>query len=206
VLGSESEMVRFHFAPAFEVVVAPEFPGDGDWRCPFFAYEREGVVQVASGTTWGAPTVVEVSLADDSRWIGTFAAGGLGGTSGVFATPDPFGLCVVNDGLAYLVDVRYPENGAAPLHWQVEQVVEVREPSRLLLVRFIDMVALGSEGVAWRSPRLAVDDLRVVSTVDGMIECTLDNLGGSETITLDAVTGEQVAGTRMDSFWPPDAR
>jgi len=39
----------------------------------------------------------------------------------------------------------------------------------------------------------------------GIIECTLDNLGGSPTITLDATSGQQLTSTRLDSFWPPDA-
>lgn len=75
----------------------------------------------------------------------------------------------------------------------------------LLLVRFIDIVALGPSGVAWRSARLAVDDLAVVIASPEAVVCSLDNLGGSETITLDPLTGEQLSGTRLDSFWPPEA-
>ncbi len=97
------------------------------------------------------------------------------------------------------------ERGAQVVHAQVGQVEAVTEPSLLLLVRFTDIVAIGSNGVAWKSPRLAVDDLRVMSTSGGIIQCSLYNLGGSPTITVDAATGEQRDGTRLDSFWPPDA-
>ena len=127
------------------------------------------------------------------------------GDSGVYATPSPRRLCVLADGLAYLVGVNAAQHGADVVHDQVGQVEVVVDPELLLLVRFIDIVAIGVDGVAWRSPRLAVDDLRVVSTVGGIIQCSLDNLGGSPTIALDAATGAQREGTRLDSFWPPDA-
>ena len=85
------------------------------------------------------------------------------------------------------------------------QVEAVAEPALLLLVRFIDIVAIGATGVAWASSRLAIDDLRVTSASGGLIQCSLDNLGGTSTITVDAATGEQLDGTRLDSLWPPDA-
>jgi hypothetical protein len=56
-----------------------------------------------------------------------------------------------------------------------------------------------------RSPRLAVDDLRVVSTSDGIITCSFDNLGETSTIALAAITGERIEGTRLKSLRPPDA-
>ena len=101
--------------------------------------------------------------------------------------------------------LRAPGDGAEIAHDQVVQVEAVAEPALLLLVRFMDIVAIGASGIEWASPRLAVDDLRVTSTSGGLIRCSLDNLGGTPTITLDAATGEQRDGTRLDSFWPPDA-
>ena len=195
----------FHFSAAYDVIIDPEFPGDGDWRCPVIGFGRDGRPQEDFDSRWGAPTVVEVIPIDGERWVAQFAAGGLGGVSDVYATPAPDRLCVVADGLAYLVDVDAADGAAQVVHDQVWQIEAVTEPSLLLLVRFIDIVAIGAEGVAWRTPRLAVDDLRVVNTSGGIIECSLDNLGGSSTISIDAATGRQVDGTRLDSFWPPDA-
>jgi hypothetical protein len=190
----------------FDVVVDPEFPGDGDWGCPMFAFDREGRIAGNAESRWGPPTVVDVLPQPGERWVGSFAAGGLGGVSGVFATPAPAQLCVVVDGLAYVVDVHNPGSGAVIAHDQVWQVEFIEEPARLLLlIRFIDIVALGEAGIAWRTPRVAVDGLRVVQAGPGGIECTCFNLNGTETITLDPFTGEQVAGTRLDSFWPPEA-
>jgi hypothetical protein len=65
----------------------------------------------------------------------------------------------------------------------------------LFLVSFIDIVAIGITGIAWCTPRLAVDDLHVVRTTSDVIECTLDNLGGTQTVTLDAPLLTGVART-----------
>jgi hypothetical protein len=75
----------------------------------------------------------------------------------------------------------------------------------LLFVPFIDMVAVGPSGFEWRTPRLCVDDLHVREVSPAAIICSCDNLGGTPTITLDPGSGAQLEGTRLDSFWPPDA-
>jgi hypothetical protein len=144
--------------------------------------------------------VLDVRPEGARRWVGQYAAGGLGGITGVYACPNPRQLCVVADGLAYLTDVDGPDRGSLVAHDQVGQVVEGEGRPLLLLVRFIDIVALGPRGVAWRSRRLAVDDLRVTRAVGDVIECSLDNPGGTPTITLDSATGEQTDGTRLN--WP----
>lgn len=127
------------------------------------------------------------------RWVGQYAAGGLGGISGAFACPSPDHLCVLVDGLAYLTDVGAPTSGSVVAHDQVGQVVPTTD--LLLLVRFVDIVAIGRHGIAWRTERRAVDDLRVIRATSEVIECSLDNLGGSPTIAIDAATGEQIEGT-----------
>ena len=154
---------------------------------------------------WGTPFVARIEPASGTSWVAMFAAGGLGSFRGAFATPDPRSLVVVADGLAYLVDTERPSNSAAVIYDQVHQVVPCREPRLLLLVRFIDIVALGTAGVAWSTTRLCVDDLWVRRVERHTIVCSCDNLGGTSTITLDAASGAQIDGTRLDSFWPPDA-
>ena len=190
------------FAPSYAVVIDPEFPGDGDWGCDVFGFGRDGRLEKPFHSVWGTPFVVEVRPASAHRWVGQYAAGGLGGISGAFACPSPDHLCVLVDGQAYLTDVGAPASGSVVAHDQVGQVVASAD--LLLLVRFIDIVAIGRDGIAWRTKRLAVDDLRVIRATSDVIECSLDNLGGSSEIAIDAATGEQIEGTRLDSFWPPD--
>jgi hypothetical protein len=153
----------------------------------------------------GPPFVVLIDPDGGQHWVAMLEAGGLGGLRGAFATPEPHLLAVVVDGLTSLLDARSPGLPAQIVYDQVHQVVPIADPPLLLFVRFFDIVAIGPTGIAWRTPRLCVDDLDVREVDAGGIVCSCDNLGGTPTITLDPATGAQVDGTRLDSFWPPDA-
>ena len=74
------------------------------------------------------------------------------------------------------------------------------DPPLLILVRFLDAVAIGSDGIKWKSARLCADDLRLLQATPRGLVFEGDNLGGSATITVDPETGEQTAGTRIN--WP----
>jgi hypothetical protein len=148
-----TEMGRFHWAssgPAYDVEVDPEFPGDGLWSSPVYAFDRDGQVQSDFVSRWGAPIIVHVQPEDSPSWVGMFPAGGLGGVSGVHATPSPRHLCVVVDGWAYLVRVDAPDEGAVIAHDAVERIVPMAEPPLLLLISSIDAVTLGRDGVEGR--------------------------------------------------------
>jgi hypothetical protein len=194
------------FAPTFDVECGAEFPGDGSWGCPILGFDRQGNLGEPFESRWGSPTVVRVQPHDADEWVGTFAAGGLGGLSGIYGCPSPRDLCVIADGLVYLVEVTKPHAGAVVLHDQVHQVVRVAEHDLVLFVRCIDIVALGVKGIAWRTQRLVVDDLWVRQAVRDFIICSGDNLGGTPEIEIDPQTGRQTAGTVLSSFWPPRAR
>lgn len=190
---------RQSFARAYEVDLDPEFPADGAWPCRVFSFDRDGHLQAELVSRWGAPRIVRIRPATSPEWVGMFASGGLGGVSGVFVTPSPERLCVLVDGSAYVVRIDAPEEGAVVAHDSVEQVVSALEPPLLLLVGGIDIVALGPEGVAWHSPRLAVDDLRVgVVDAEG-IHCTGDLLDAHPaSFVVDAASGQVRSGPRLE--------
>jgi hypothetical protein len=193
------------FDPAWSVEFEPEFLGDGDWRCPVFGFNLDGRLVEPFESRWGTPIVVSVEPSVGDRWVGMFAAGSMRGLRGVFACPDPRDLGVVCEGAAYLVDAFAPTAGARVLHGPVGQVTRVSGLDLVLLVGFVEVTAIGPNGIAWRTPRLAIDDLHVVRADQQAIVCTCDNLEGTETLELDPITGKQTAGRRLDAYWPPDA-
>jgi hypothetical protein len=199
------QMISFDslgFDSHYSVQVDPEFPGDGDWRVPVHGFANDGSLREAFESRWGPPSILCVT-SSTLTWVGTFAAGSLGGVSGVYGCPSPDDLLVLASGVAYLVHAKAPEAGAVIAADPVRQVSVSPEHGLLLLVRDLDITALSASRVAWRTGRLVVGDLHIEEVRPTRIVCRGDNLGGTETIELDPPTSEQIAGTRLADFCHP---
>lgn len=171
------------------------------WSAPASNFERNGelVPDVSAGQ--GPPLVLRVSPDDAPEWIGTFRAGALGGTDGVFPTPDRNQLCVLVNGHAYLVRVDLPAKGALTPGDDVQHVTAALDPPLLLLVSFTNIVAVGPGGIAWRSPRLVLDDLRVQEVTADGIHCTgYDLRDSAEEILVDPTDGRVLNGPRLEGL------
>ena len=179
------------FAPEFEVEVAPEFPGTGSWPYPVHAFDLEGRVVQDPVSRWGAPAVLVVEPAGRAPWVGMFPSSSGGrGLSGAVATPNPRKLCVAVRGATYVVDVDRPRQGVL-VGW-AQQLVGIGSPALLLAASADDVVAYGPEGLEWRSPRLAIDGLRIIDARDGTItvsDLEGDGRGAPVLTTLDVHTG-----------------
>lgn len=185
----DNEVSSTSFDSDFGIVLGPELPGDGRWPHPFFEFDEDGKVSDTVASPWGPPMLIEVEqLVDGSTWVGQFP--GRDGLTAAVATPDPYRLCAISGGQAWIVDVRQPSKGARLVHSDVMATVNVADPALLLLVGYTHIVALGSGGVAWDSGQIASDDLAVVSTSNGLIECTAFVNGTDRTLTLSATTGD----------------
>jgi hypothetical protein len=172
------------FAVSYEIVE------DAD-ATPTHCFGRNGrhVNDFDFDERWGAPLVARIAPKSASPWVGMFAAGGLGVIRGLYASPSPHRCCVVNDGLAFLVDVNAPEQPAMVAADAVVQAVPAPSADVLLLASDTDLVAVGAAGVAWTAPRLVVDNLRVLRASSDAIVCSGDVGGRMATITLTPSTG-----------------
>jgi hypothetical protein len=141
--------------------------------------------------------------ADSESWVAMLSAppGSIGPVRGAFATSEPHLLVVVVDGLAYLLDARSPETPAQTVYEGVQQVATCADPPLLLIVGYIDMVAFGPTGIAWRTPRLCLDFLEVREINPSRIVCScrsdLEDMGHATIIALDPLTGDQLDGPRF---------
>ena len=87
--------------------------------------------------------------------------------TGVFACPNANELCAVAGGYAYIVDVTKP---AQCTQIALRPVVEVLAASELLIfIGFHAVVAWGVDGLAWSSPKLSDEGVRIVSAEDGVL-------------------------------------
>jgi hypothetical protein len=158
----------FTFPHSYEVEQVREWPGTGSFSDPVIYFPRPKARAEHDGL-W-----LRIKAKSGKTWIGVFAFGYTSppAFSRVISSPNPESVCVVSDGGAYIVNAEKPEV------WEQIPIVPVLEirpvPEHKLLV-FSDFTALGaygSEGLAWRSPRVCWDELKITRVTSGTIEGT----------------------------------
>ncbi len=182
-----------HFQPAFSVAVDPEFPGRGEWDCPVFSFAPDGEMAEAFRSPWGTPFIIEVTPHGGGKWVGAFP----NGSGRVYATPAPDLACVVGDD-AWLVDVRNPDAGAKHLLSWPTQTRAFKTLPLLLIADQVSIVAVGAGGVAWRSPRLCSDDLRIDGASEREVRCHGSLYGKNGPFAVDAKTGRRLDGVHVE--------
>ena len=188
--SSGDQFQRFNFVSSFDVEVDPEFPATGSWAHTVHAFNRDGDLVDEFASNWGAPRALVVHPSASDSWVGLFPNGGLNGVSGVFAMPGPSSLCVSIGGLAFVLNADHPEDGALVASAYALQVVSSVAPALLLVSTFTELTAFDGDGIAWRSPRLALDDLRILSVDGNTIRCTgTRDSGSSVLVEVNAHTG-----------------
>jgi hypothetical protein len=75
-------------------------------------------------------------------------------------------LCAVIAGQAFLVNVFDPNEGTKVAFSPVMNAREIAEKGLVLLVGFCEIVAINASGVAWETPRIALDEI-VLDRVEG---------------------------------------
>lgn len=115
---------------------------------------------------------VRVSPAHGENWTATFAFGRFGPKSvtGLFTTPNPSMFCVISEGQAYLVSSTDPSVYEC---LSLVPVLEVRSSVKhqlLIFANHTELVAVGANGIAWRTARLSWDNLKLTTMSDDTIE------------------------------------
>jgi hypothetical protein len=84
-------------------------------------------------------------------------------------------LAVVVDALAYVVETQRPTEHATLLFEGINTVAACTDPPLLLFGTSDNVIAVRASGVAWRTPRLCVDDLQLRRAGRGGVICSCDN-------------------------------
>jgi hypothetical protein len=89
---------------------------------------------------------------------------GEGLISGVWSCPNPLELCAVAGGYAYVINAWNPKQCT---HVDMRPVVEVlTTPTLLIFVGFHTICAWGADGLAWHTPRITWEGLRITGLTD----------------------------------------
>ncbi len=87
--------------------------------------------------------------------------------SGIWSCPSPTDLLALAGGYAYRMDTRDPDRTELLEQRPATAVFPAPEHQLLLLAGFHDVLALGPEGVRWRSARLSWEGITLTGVEDG---------------------------------------
>jgi hypothetical protein len=118
--------------------------------------------------------VLAVRPAEGEPWIAVFDMGEYGSPPAaprqVLAWPDPRSFCVVQDGVACVVRSDEPQTYEEIDMSPICDVLAVPGHDLVVFADYTNLIAYDADGVAWRSSRLAWDDLRIVRAAGDTLE------------------------------------
>jgi hypothetical protein len=172
------------FEIGFGVEVDPEFPAGGGEPAERIPAGLPRVGAILRITAPGHPSW-DIAIGAPNWW----------------RTPIPTAIAFISDRAGFVADV--VERRVITELSPVTRIWEAEESDLLLMVSFSEITAIGADGVAWVTDRLAWDDLKVVHSDTARIVCrgfiTLSDIGTMlSEITLDPRTGRQLTGAVFD--------
>jgi hypothetical protein len=191
------------FPHSYEIEELTELPGTGNVGVPLLYFPRPKTRPEHDGL-W-----LKIRVKGGSSWIGVFAFGygSPPAFSRVVSLPDPDRACIVSRGAAYIVKADDANS------WEqipIVPVLDLRlipEHEFLVFADFTRLAAYGRNGLAWRSPRVCWDELKILNvTIDTIEGVGYDptNLGESR-FAVDARTGRTLlpvpTSTDGKSLW-----
>jgi hypothetical protein len=178
-------------AHSYKVEELAELPGSGGFNIPLL-YIPQPKNRPEHNGLW-----LKLTPATGKSWIGVFAFvfESPRSFSRVVSTLDADRVCVISRSAGYIVKVNEPgiwERVAVP-------VLDVRllpEHQLLVLSGYTELVAYGKNGLAWCSPQLCWDELKIVNVTHNTIEGTgydpTNSLNRESRFAVDIGTGRSL--------------
>jgi hypothetical protein len=155
-----------------------------------FTYPRE-----AEEVERGALEVM-IRPAADAPFLATFALGFAGSVvpTGIWSCPHPDEICAVAGGYAYVVKTDAPEQFTQIVFRPVLEVRTLPAHNVLLFTGSHALLAWGAQGLAWQTPRLSSEGLRITEVRDEQLHgFGWDIITDRETpFAIDLKTGRRV--------------
>jgi hypothetical protein len=158
--------IDLEFPHSYEIDEIPELPGTGRFDVPLFYFPRPTTRMEHDGL-W-----LRIRTPNGKSWVGVFAFGyqSPSAFTGVVSTFDPDRVCIVAKGAAYIVNTAEPDTWEQVPIVPVTDLRSIAEDRLLLFADFTSLAAYSRNGLAWRSPRLCWDDLKILSVTEDSIE------------------------------------
>jgi hypothetical protein len=151
----------FPFLAHYEVVPLDRIDRSGGKR----AYSFPDAVPVDPQQELADRPILEIRPGRGEPWVGVFCGGEWSVPPAIpgrlIGWPDELSVCVAYAGGGVVVRTDEPTNSYEIDCDPITGFVAVPERELLVFCDFLGLVAYGRDGLLWRSPRLALDDLRI---------------------------------------------
>src|SRR5271163_4147589 len=183
--------IDLSLAHSYEIEKIGDFPGTGKFRDQVIHFPRPKDGREGSGL-W-----LKVKAANVKSWVGVFALGySSTGFSRVVSLPDPDRVCVIANGAAYIVKVHEPEIWDQVPLIPAQDVRLVPEKRLIVFSDFTRLVAYRDGTIAWESPRVCWDDLKIIKitgkTIEGVGYDPTNSISRERSFSVDLETGRSL--------------
>jgi hypothetical protein len=167
-----------------------------NWPSSEFNYEIE------SANKRDRMTAIQVTPEAGKPWTASVAVAAdtlRSAITGLFPTPDPHLLCVVEGGTGFLVDVREPAT-YQEIHSDgpITAATPVQRSGKLVLTTPWSIMAIDHNGISWRTSRLAIESLRIDEVDDGWLRGVADPNGDEpRDFAIDLSSGRHIGGAGL---------
>lgn len=149
------------FAHEYEVEILDELPGRAISRTYYYPPEsKRGSIGLA----------VNVMPHVGDAWHGMILMDSDGAEAFVTSCPNPHEICLIAGPTGYIINVRNPGEATELPLAPITDVRPVLEDAVLVLADESTVGAWGRTGLAWRTPDLCWDDLRIRTIEDGIVQ------------------------------------
>lgn len=152
-------------------------------------------IAAATGTDRRPKIDVELQSDGQNPWICSFE--GVDERCSLFTTPDPLtvGLATNDSYVLYLITVPSHCIDEIPVSTPAACATSDFENSRLFVATDIDVIGIGKSGLLWRSRRVSLDGIAMLTYSDGRVRGVGTRTGGSSiAFSIDAASGDAAGG------------
>jgi hypothetical protein len=116
--------------------------------------------------------------------------------TGIYSCPNPRELCALAGGYAYILDTAAPERCTHIPLKPVTQLLPLPAHNLLLFAGFHSLLAWGPDGIAWQTPRLSWEGLRISGVQSNTLRGIAWNMPTNQDVpyTVDLRTGAHTGG------------
>lgn len=145
--------------------------------------------------------LVEVIPPDGEPWVGSFLQG-LGGVTGLYATPSSTTLCVVANGQGYWVPVLAPTDFSEVKCNPIKTVFVVPQQNVMVFASYTELAGYGPMGLMWVTERLSWDGLKITEVTDKQIHgLAWDSPANKEVpFVVDVESGKHQGGSSPECY------